>query len=139
MTTPQVHSTDFGISLPPLRLPTIPATDLGRAARFYTEVMGFADHRSDRADHGLAFSFDKSWFHLYPSPRAGTAEHTAAGFTVDGIDGVVEALRGRGVEFREYEEEWIRTEDGIADLGVARAAWLDDTEGNHIALVEMAD
>jgi hypothetical protein len=51
------------------------------------------------------------------------------GFVVTGIEGVVDELRSRGVEF---------DGDGVNDQGFLKNAFFRDSEGNLIGLVEFA-
>lgn len=46
-------------------------------------------------------------------------------------------LRERGVTFEEYDLGEVRMVDGLADLGVAKAAWFKDCEGNTYELTEV--
>jgi hypothetical protein len=48
----------------------------------------------------------------------------------------VRELKARGVEFEEYDMPGMKTENGIATGGGARAAWFRDSEGNILALVQ---
>jgi hypothetical protein len=55
-------------------------------------------------------------------------------FMADDIDALVSDLKSRGVRFEEYNSPSLRTVDGVADLGYARAAWFKDTEGNLLGI-----
>ncbi len=60
-----------------------------------------------------------------------------AGWSVTGLEAVVEALRARGVNFEEYDfGEGYRTVNGIMSAGGAKAAWFTDSEGNIFELSE---
>jgi hypothetical protein len=39
--------------------------------------------------------------------------------------------------FEDYDFGDLKTEDGLADLGAARAAWFKDSEGNTYELTEV--
>ena len=56
-------------------------------------------------------------FQIFPTPYAGTAQHTQAGCVVDDLRSVVDDLRARGVVFEEYDLPGVETVDGIAQLG----------------------
>jgi hypothetical protein len=58
---------------------------------------------------------------------------------VDDIEREVAELKKRGVEFEEYDLPDMKTKDGIATAGGAKAAWFKDTEGNTLALVQSLD
>ena len=50
----------------------------------------------------------------------------------------VAKLKGRGVVFEEYDFPGLKTNHGIADLGYEKAAWFRDSEGNLLALGQLA-
>ena len=45
-------------------------------------------------------------------------------------------LRARGVKIEDYDTPALKTEDGIADLGFALAAWFIDPAGNAIGITQ---
>ena len=45
-------------------------------------------------------------------------------------------LKFRGVKFEEYDMPGLKTKDGIATAGGAKAAWFKGTEGNILAVVQ---
>jgi hypothetical protein len=55
-------------------------------------------------------------------------------FMADDIDALVRDLKSRGVRFEEYNSPSLRTVDGVADIGYARAAWFKDSEGNLLGI-----
>jgi catechol 2,3-dioxygenase-like lactoylglutathione lyase family enzyme len=114
---------------------TIPAHDLERARKFYAEKLGLTPSRETMG--GLVYEYAGSWFLLYPSQGAGTAEHTIAGWVVDDLEAEVAELRDRGVVFEEYDMPGLKTVDGIATTGDERAAWFKDSEGNILGLGEL--
>jgi hypothetical protein len=48
----------------------------------------------------------------------------------------VAELKSRGVKFEEYDMPEMKTVNGIAVAGGAKAAWFKDTEGNIMALIQ---
>ena len=60
--------------------PTIPAKDLGRAKKFYSEKLGFEPDSETPA--GIIYKCKDSQFLLSPTQFAGTAQHTLAGWRV---------------------------------------------------------
>jgi hypothetical protein len=50
----------------------------------------------------------------------------------------VSALRTRGLSFEEYDYPNLKTVDGVADLGYAKAAWFKDSEGNLLGIAQLA-
>lgn len=55
-------------------------------------------------------------------------------FMADDIDALVRDLKSRGVRFEEYNTPSLRTVNGVADVGYARAAWFKDSEGNLLGI-----
>jgi hypothetical protein len=79
----------------------------------------------------------ETWLYLYGTPSAGTAQNTIAGWTVKDIESVMAELRGRGVVFEQYDLGDVPMVDGLADFGIAKAAWFKDSEGNTYELTEI--
>jgi catechol 2,3-dioxygenase-like lactoylglutathione lyase family enzyme len=114
--------------------PTIPAHNLDRARRFYADKLGLTP--TSEATGGLVYEYQDSWFLLYPSQGAGTAQHTLMGWIVEDIEAEMRDLRGRGVVFEEYDMPGLKTVNGIASFGADRGAWFKDSEGNILGLVQ---
>ncbi len=112
------------------------AIDLARARGWYEEKLGLVPAREDPGGVWYRFGGD-TWLYLYGTPSAGTAKNTVAGWAVSDIEGVMAHLRGRGVVFEDYDFGEFRTVDGLANFGVARAAWFKDSEGNTFELSEV--
>jgi catechol 2,3-dioxygenase-like lactoylglutathione lyase family enzyme len=114
---------------------TVPAHDLERARRFYADRLGLTPARETPG--GLVYEHGSSWFLLYPSAGAGTAQHTLMGWETNDIEGLVGALRARGVVFEEYDLPGLKTVNGIATTGPNRAAWFKDSAGNILGIVQL--
>jgi len=114
---------------------TIPTKDLARARKFYEEKLGFQPESV--APGGIVYRCKDSWFLLYPSAGAGTAQHTVAGWTTDHIEKDVSGLRERGVTFEEYDLPGFKTVEGIATVPGSKAAWFKDTDGNILGIVQL--
>jgi hypothetical protein len=72
-----------------------------------------------------------------PESTTGTADtQTQAGWEVADLRAEVAELRSRGVVVEEYDMPGLKTQDGIADLGFAWAAWLVDSGKNALAIME---
>ena len=78
-----------------------------------------------------------TWLYLYGTASAGTAQNTIAGWTVTAIEAVMADLRERGVIFEDYDFGELKTVEGLADFGTAKAAWFKDSEGNTYELSEV--
>src|SRR6478672_1265610 len=86
---------------PPGRLVAFAATtDLDRAARFYSDVIGLTLRSRD----GYAASFDSNGTELRVTlvERRAEAPYTVLGWEVDDLTAAVAALRERGATFARY-------------------------------------
>lgn len=111
---------------------TLPASDLGRARKFYEEILGFKVMEDTPA--GVFYEVGPHQVFLYESQYAGTNQATAATVEVADLDATVSELKSRGVTFEEYDIPGVKTVNSIAELGPYRSAWLKDTEGNIISI-----
>ena len=111
---------------------TIPVVDLERARQFYEGTLGlrvlFEAGPTVRLEAG-----NGSQISIFRR-GATTADHTVAHFEVDDVEAVVRHLEGRGVQFLDYAEGPLKTTGHIAQMGPARGAWFNDTEGNILGL-----
>jgi catechol 2,3-dioxygenase-like lactoylglutathione lyase family enzyme len=116
---------------------TIPAHDLNRARQYYADALGLMPAVENDSGGSLFVCGNESWFLLYETSSAGTAQQTLATFVVDNLEATMADLRARGVVFEEYDFPGLRTENGIATLGNGRSAWFRDSEGNVLAVTEL--
>jgi catechol 2,3-dioxygenase-like lactoylglutathione lyase family enzyme len=113
---------------------TIPAKDLDGTRRFYEDVLGAQVVTEDPG--GIIYLSGDSYFSLYPTEFAGTAQHTLGAFMVADVEAAVAELRGKGVSFEEYDLPGLKTVNGIAELGGIKGAWFKDPEGNILSVVQ---
>jgi hypothetical protein len=76
-------------------------------------------------------------FRLFRSGGAASGAHTQLAFIVVDLQSVVNELKSRGLEFENYDYPNLKTVDGVADLGYARAAWFKDSEGNLLGIAQL--
>ena len=120
---------------------TLPAQDVGRAKAFYVGKVGLQASESpflEASDGrvGLMVGDGVNQLFVYPARTRSSAEFTQAVIQVADVRAAVEEMRGRGVEFEEYDTTETRTVDGIArtpDGG--EGAWFKDSEGNLVGIV----
>ena len=118
----------------------LPAQDLERARRFYSEKLGLEP--VDERPGGLLYRCASGEFSLFASAGASTGSFTQMAFEVEDVDATVAELRSRGVVFEEYDFPGLTTVDGIADIegqypskgSAERAAWFRDSEGNLLGV-----
>jgi catechol 2,3-dioxygenase-like lactoylglutathione lyase family enzyme len=114
---------------------TIPAKDINRARQFYEQKLGLPP--AEETPGGLVYRNKGTWFLLYPTPYAGTAQHTLMGWEATEIEREVAELKARGVVFEEYDSPNLKTVNSIATIGPNRSAWFKDSEGNILGLVQL--
>lgn len=109
------------------------ATDLGRAAAFYADLLG-TEPAATYDPPGLLF-FDLGNVRLL---LEGNASSSLLYLGVDDIDGVVERLRSQGVPIVSEPQVIFRHEDAtLGPVGTDEwQAFITDSEGNTVALVE---
>jgi predicted enzyme related to lactoylglutathione lyase len=113
----------------------IPASNLERAREFYEKKIGFAPTREVAG--GVVYqSADQTAAFLYPTPNAGTSRASQAFWQVTDVEREVAELKARGVVFEEYDMPGLKTVNGIATGGGAKAAWFKDSEGNIMAIIQ---
>jgi predicted enzyme related to lactoylglutathione lyase len=113
----------------------IPVKDLARARQFYEEKIGLRPKEEKAGGVVYEFAQHTACF-MYPTPNAGTSSASQAFWQVDDVEREVAELKRRGVKFEEYDMPQMKTDNGIATGGGAKAAWFKDTEGNIMALVQ---
>jgi hypothetical protein len=115
----------------------LPCSDFGRARAWYDEKLSMKPS-SEEPGNAWYECAGGTWFILTTSPNAGTAQNTAAGFTVRGIESVMDTLRARGVEFLDYDMgDMGKTQNGLMTFGEYKVAWLKDSEGNILELSQV--
>ncbi|MFJ1967536.1 VOC family protein [Streptomyces sp. NPDC087903] len=119
----------------------LPAQDLVRARRFYSERLGLEP--VDERPGGLLYRCGGTDFALFQSTGASPGTFTQMGWEVADLEAVVAELGRRGVVFEEVEVPGFRTRDGIAEIDGnypskgargERAAWFRDSEGNLLGI-----
>jgi catechol 2,3-dioxygenase-like lactoylglutathione lyase family enzyme len=123
----------------------LPAQDLERARRFYSEKLGLEP--ADERPGGLLYQpAGGGEFALFASAGGSPGTFTQMGWEVDDIDATVAELKRRGVVFEEVDVPGLETVDGIADIdgqypskGASgeRAAWFRDSEGNMLGVGQL--
>ena len=113
----------------------LPAADVARARAFYEGTLGF--RASEQATGIVRYECGGGTACvLYHTGNAGTNRASQALWQVEDIAREVAELTRKGVKFEEYDMPGLKTVDGIAIAGGAKAAWFKDTEGNILAIVQ---
>ena len=117
---------------------TLPCQNRDRAKAFYAEKLGL----NPSAEDANALTYEApggSRFILFTSSGRASGEHTQIGFRVKDMDAEVRQLKERGVQFEEYDFPGFDKATRIAQTGPIRSAWLRDTEGNLLGLVQLPE
>lgn len=113
----------------------MPVSSLEEAVAFYGGKLGLTLlERGDEHRYARFSGAGQTKLGIYESATAGQARHTLASFVVDDVRSVVDALKGNGVVFEEYDMPGMKTEDGVATIDDTRAAWLKDPDGNILEI-----
>jgi len=114
------------------------ASDIQRARAWYEASLGLTPEREEMGGAALWYHSGATWFLLYQTDSAGTAQNTVGGWEVTGIEPLIAELRQRGVTFEEYDFGEMKTVDGVlTGPDGSKAAWFKDSEGNTLELTEV--
>jgi catechol-2,3-dioxygenase len=114
---------------------TIAVKDIEVAKKFYEAVVGLTPLPATEPGV-VSFRSGNTSVLVYQSQFAGTNRATAATWMVgDDLEGVVAALKARGVTFEHYDFPGMKREGDLHVTGKSRAAWFKDPDGNILALV----
>jgi catechol 2,3-dioxygenase-like lactoylglutathione lyase family enzyme len=118
-----------------LVFPILLSKDLAKSRAFYHDTLGLEILREDeeriifRCGGGSQLTVTRS--------TTGTADiQTQLAWRVPDLRAELADLRARGVRIEEYDAPDPKTEDGIADMGFAWAAWFLDPSRNVLAVIE---
>jgi len=114
---------------------TIAVKNIEVAKRFYESVVGLTPLPA--TEPGVVpFKTGSTSILVYESQFAGTNRATAATWMVDDdLEGVVQALKAKGVTFEHYDFPGMKREGDLHVAGKSRAAWFKDPDGNILAIV----
>ena len=115
--------------------PVLLAKDLAAAREFYHDKVGLEIITEN--DEAIVFRCGGGTHIDVTKSTVGTAdEQTQVSWQVPDVRAEVADLRARGVRVEDYDIPGLKTEDGIADLGFAWAAWIVDPGGNALGIME---
>lgn len=114
----------------------LPAMDIARAKKFWTEQVGLSLKMDDQGMFVLEAGAGTVLV-IYDRQDPKRGGNTQVSFMVKDIEAEVEQLRSRGVKFEDYDMPGLKTVNGIASHGDQKSAWFIDTEGNIIAVNSM--
>jgi predicted enzyme related to lactoylglutathione lyase len=123
--------------------PILPASDGSRAEAFYRDVLGLQQLSPPGADP-MAFAAGNGTMIVLSELRdRQPPPYPVVAFLVEGIEALVRELSSRGAEFLAPDADSFAGVQGVRDgqvidFGAVRSTWLRDSEGNLLALNQLA-
>jgi catechol-2,3-dioxygenase len=116
--------------------PVLLATDLAAARDFYHTKVGLEILNESEA--AIVFRCGAGTQLSVTTSTTGTADtQTQASWHVKDLRAEVAELRARDVKVEDYDIPGLKTEDGIADIGFAWAAWIVDPGKNALGILQI--
>ena len=113
----------------------IAVRDLARARKFYEGTLGLKP-LEQQGEEAITYGSGRSQIIVYRSEFAGTNKATAMTWTAGGeLEGIVGALKGKGVRFEHYDMPGMKLEGDIHVFGDMKAAWFKDPDGNILSVM----
>jgi catechol 2,3-dioxygenase-like lactoylglutathione lyase family enzyme len=114
---------------------TIAVRNLETARKFYEGTLGLKAVDAE-GEELIVFRSGTSTLNVYQSQYAGTNRSTAVTWLVgDDVEGIVRALKAKGVTFEHYEMPDMKREGDIHVAGDMKVAWFKDPDGNIVNIV----
>ncbi|MDI9914157.1 VOC family protein [Rhodococcus sp. IEGM 1379] len=108
--------------------------DIAAAKKFYSETLGLKVTDEEMGIIRLHLAGGTEIL-VYPKPNHEPATYTILNFLVDDIDGAVDKLTARGVEFSKYDG-FPQEENGVMRGNGPDIAWFTDPAGNVISVLK---
>jgi len=114
---------------------TIAVKNLETARKFYEGTLGLKPV-DVQGEELIVFKSGNSSLNVYRSQYAGTNRATAVTWLVgDDVEGVVRALKAKGVTFEHYDMPEMKREGDIHIAGDMKVAWFKDPDGNILNVI----
>jgi len=112
--------------------------DLDAARAFYRDTLGLEVTDEEMGNLTLHLAGDRPTM-IYPKPDFEPATYTILNFQVQDVEGAVDELSSRGVEFERYDD-FDQDEKGVAHTpgGGPDIAWFKDPAGNILSVLSEA-
>lgn len=108
----------------------IAVKNLETAKRFYEGTLGLKPIDSED-DELVVYKSGNTALNVYRSQYAGTNKATAVTWSVgDDVEGVVRALKAKGVSFEHYDMPGAKLEGDVHVFGDMKVVWFKDPDGN---------
>jgi catechol 2,3-dioxygenase-like lactoylglutathione lyase family enzyme len=118
-----------------LVFPILLSKDLAASRAFYHDTLGLDIVRED--DERIMFRCGGGSLLTVSLSTTGTTDtQTQLAWRVPDLEAELADLRARGVRIQEYDAPDPKTENGIADMGFAWAAWIIDPSRNVLSIIQ---
>ena len=113
----------------------IAVKNLETARKFYEDRLGLKQVGAE-GDELVVYKSGNTILNVYRSQYAGTNKATAVTWTVgDDVEGIVRALKAKGVVFEHYDMPDMRLEGDVHVAGDMKVAWFKDPDGNILNII----
>ena len=113
----------------------IAVKNLEMARKFYEDTLGLKQVGAE-GDDLVVYKSGNTILNVYRSQYAGTNKATAVTWTVgDDVEGIVRALKAKGVVFEHYDMPDMRLEGDVHVAGDMKVAWFKDPDGNILNII----
>jgi catechol 2,3-dioxygenase-like lactoylglutathione lyase family enzyme len=115
--------------------PVLLSLDLAETRAFYHDKLGLEILVEN--EHAIEFRCGGGTKLVVTKSTTGTADsQTQIGWEVADLQAELDELRSRGVTIEEYDLPGLKTENGIADFGFARMAFIIDPGKNALSILQ---
>jgi catechol 2,3-dioxygenase-like lactoylglutathione lyase family enzyme len=113
----------------------IAVKNLATARKFYEDILGLKQVGAE-GDEIVVYKSGNTILNVYRSQYAGTNKATAVTWAVgDDVEGIVRALKAKGVVFEHYDMPDMRLEGDVHVAGNMKVAWFKDPDGNILNII----
>jgi catechol 2,3-dioxygenase-like lactoylglutathione lyase family enzyme len=113
----------------------IAVKNLAPARKFYEDILGLKQVGAE-GDELVVYKSGNTILNVYRSQYAGTNKATAVTWAVgDDVEGIVRALKAKGVVFEHYDMPDMRLEGDVHVAGNMKVAWFKDPDGNILNII----
>jgi catechol 2,3-dioxygenase-like lactoylglutathione lyase family enzyme len=99
--------------------------NLDSAKKFYADTIGLKPIGGE-GEELVVFRSGDSTINVYRSDYAGTNKATAVTWTIDDVEGAVQALKAKGVKFEHYDLPGMTRRGDVHIGGEMKVAWFKD-------------
>jgi catechol-2,3-dioxygenase len=115
--------------------PVLLSKDLSETKDFYHRLVGL--EILEENEYAIVFRCGSGRLDVTKSTTGTSDTQTQAAWFVTDLQSEIEELRSRGVKIEDYDIPGLKTEDGVADIGFAWAAWIVDPGSNALGIFQV--